>query len=82
MAIDLGPANDRGFMKGQFVDRYGEKCSIQKSSLASEDCIWLGCDHEKQTDDGTPIGARMHLTQKMVADLIPILQRFVETGEI
>lgn len=82
MAIGLGPANDRGFMKGQFVDRYGEKCSIQKSSIATEDCIWLGCDHERFAPDGTACGARMHLTQEMAADLIPLLQRFVETGEL
>lgn len=32
----------RGFRKGEFVDRYGAKCYIQKSSLVSEDAIWLG----------------------------------------
>jgi len=67
----LAPANDRGFLKGEFHDRYGSKCSIQKSSLASEDCIWLG--RQK---------ARMHLTRQMAADLIPLLQHFVETGEL
>lgn len=35
---------NRGFALGEFVDRYGAKCSIQKSSLATEDCIWLGVD--------------------------------------
>lgn len=34
----------RGFSHAKFTDRYGEQCSIQKSSLASEDCIWLGLD--------------------------------------
>lgn len=80
--MKLEPANDRGFLKGQFVDRYGAKCSIQKSSLATEDCIWLGCDHETFDSHCRPCGARMHLTQDMVADLIPVLQRFVETGEL
>lgn len=28
------------------------------------------------------IGTRMHLTQDQVAELLPILQRFVETGEL
>jgi len=32
----------RGFVLGEFKDRYGVKCSIQESSLASEPCIWLG----------------------------------------
>lgn len=34
----------RGFAKGQFVDRYGAQCSIQKSSLADEAAIWIGVD--------------------------------------
>ena len=80
---DLAPANDRGFLKGAWLDRYGEKCSIQKSSLAEEDCIWLGCDHETiHHTTGERCGARMHLTQQMVADLLPLLQHFVETGEL
>ena len=57
-------------------------CSIQKSSLATEDCIWLGCDHETVDPKGTLCGARMHLTQSMAADLIPLLQHFVDTGEL
>lgn len=63
----------RGFSIGYFLDRNGDKCSIQKSSLAfePEECIWRG------TGD-----IRMHLTQSMAADLIPLLTRFVETGEL
>ena len=34
----------RGFGKIEFIDRYDYKCSLQKSSLAFEDCIWLGID--------------------------------------
>jgi hypothetical protein len=82
MTIDLAPANDRGFLKGKFKDHYGVDCSIQKSSLATEDCIWLGCDKIMVGPLGQPYKMRMHLTQSMVADLIPILQRFVETGEL
>lgn len=32
----------RGFSVTTFFDRYGHECSIQKSSLASEHCIWFG----------------------------------------
>lgn len=32
----------RGFSISKFEDRYGEKCSLQASSLAYESCIWLG----------------------------------------
>jgi hypothetical protein len=35
---------NRGFAFGEFTDRYDSKCSIQKSSLAFEDCIWLGIE--------------------------------------
>lgn len=33
---------ERGFGRAEFKDRYGANCSIQESSLATEDCIWLG----------------------------------------
>ena len=96
----------RGFSNGEFQDYYGEGCSIQKSSLATKDAIWLGIDDAKPQlmnsdakrlglpytgDTGwTPfnipkevlLSTRMHLTQKEVRQLLPILQKFAETGEI
>lgn len=63
----------RGFTRGEFIDSFGEKCSIQKSSLATEDCIWLGCDEGPN---------RMHLTRDMAANLVVHIQRFVETGNL
>ena len=96
----------RGFAYSEFIDRYGVKCSIQKSSLATEDAIWLGVDDaspkilaSKATEFGIKTGettgwvsypipkdvlltTRMHLTQEMVRDLLPALQRFVDTGEL
>lgn len=74
---------NRGFAGGKFKDRYDRDCSIQESSLATEACIWLGMDHEVvHPKTGERCGARMHLTQEMAADLIPLLQRFVETGHL
>jgi len=32
----------RGFAIGSFTDRNNNRCSIQKSSLATEDAIWFG----------------------------------------
>lgn len=61
----------RGFKFYQFHDRYDLLCSLQKSSLATEDAIWLG------TNDN-----RMHLTQEQVKQLLPILRKFVRTGRI
>ena len=34
----------RGYNIIEFTDRYGEKCSIQDSSLATEAAIWFGVD--------------------------------------
>lgn len=43
MTIEIGETQ-RGFSKLEFTDRNGVRCSLQQSSLASEDCIWLGCN--------------------------------------
>jgi hypothetical protein len=37
----------RGFALIEFTDYYDEKCTLQKSSLATEDAIWLGIDDPK-----------------------------------
>ena len=96
----------RGFSNGKFKDAYGAECSIQKSSLATKDAIWLGIDDPnplimcnnaernglvKQGDCGWQpfeipkdvlITTRMHLTQREVRQLLPILEKFAKTGEI
>lgn len=36
----------RGFSVANFTDLYGSKCSLQKSSLADKDAIWLGVSTE------------------------------------
>jgi len=96
----------RGFDLIQFSDRNGEKCSLQKSSLATEDALWLGVDDASpkilcsaankvgltpESDSGwmpypvpedVLMTTRMHLTKEQVKLLIPVLQSFVETGNI
>lgn len=91
---------ERGFAYINFKDAYGTECNIQKSSLATEDAIWIGAkdiglkkfipyqgwqDVEIKSDPhGISYVAnnRMHLTRDDVAALLPILQRFVETGDL
>jgi hypothetical protein len=85
---------DRGFAIIEFKDRYDNPCSLQKSSLATDEAIWLGVDDIKPQilEEGQwvrfPLPAnvvfhnRMHLTRDQVSELIPHLQKFVETGEI
>ena len=96
----------RGFALGEFQDLYGAKCSVQKSSLAFEDAIWLGVNEAEprvmasqaasvgvETAETTgwvpyPVPAevlmttRMHLSREQVAELLPVLQHFVDTGEL
>lgn len=90
----------RGFDLIKFTDLHGDECSIQKSSLATDDAIWFGVDDANpqimasQTKkggtgwvkfpipDGVLMSTRMHLSREMVKQLLPILQHFVETGEV
>lgn len=69
---------ERGFAVGEFRDLYGDLCSIQKScmdggdTLVAKDAIWLGRRGS----------TRMHLDREMVKALLPLLKRFVKTGEL
>lgn len=85
----------RGFDRVEFTDHYGTQCSLQKSSLASEDAIWFGCNDANPKilhpgrgwqpfafPNGVQMTTRMHLTQEQVKELLPYLQRFVETGKL
>lgn len=85
----------RGFALGYFEDRNGVKCSIQKSSVATDDLIWLGCNAANphtlvrgkgwvplEVPSETVFNERMHLDRATVAELIPMLQHFVDTGDL
>lgn len=87
--------NGRGFDFSEFTDRYGNECSLQKSSIATENCIWLGVDvinpqrlisgkgwTPVKFPEDTQFNSRMHLTQAQVKALLPFLQKFVKTGEL
>lgn len=87
---------NRGFARAEFTDYNGEPCSVQKSSLADDDAIWLGVNdphpkifpgdntgwHDYPLPENVQCSTRMHLTRDQVAALLPHLQRFVETGEV
>lgn len=81
----LGDVNKtaRGFEIVEFLDRYGEKCSLQASSLAEyqkpgTSAVWLGCDNNA-VHPGTkePMSPRMHLDRKQVKALIEHLQNWL-----
>lgn len=84
----------RGFGLIEFEDRNGHHCSLQKSSIATEDCIWLGIENANprvlvQDKGWCPVPfpedilftTRMHLNREQVKKLLPHLQKFVKTGE-
>ena len=65
---------ERGFELVAFIDRYGKQCSLQQSSLAEYEspgssAVWLGIDDH-----------RMHLDEQLVGELLPLLERWLETG--
>ncbi len=64
----------RGFERIDFVDHYGEKCSLHQSSLADYEppgssAVWLGVGDE-----------RMHLDRNSVHALIGYLSRWLSKG--
>jgi hypothetical protein len=86
---------ERGFDIAEFEDRNGHKCSLQKSSIATEDCIWLGPDEADpkvlipgkgwtplEVPPDTLFTTRMHLNREQVKNLLPYLNRFVKTGDL
>ena len=100
----------RGFDLIEFKDKNNINCSLQKSSIAGEDCIWLGLNNpdlkefypyprniedsfiqitkddldklKHRPQNEIYINSRMHLTQTQAKELLPYIQRFIETGEL
>lgn len=78
----------RGFALVKFTDLYEQKCSLQKSSIASVHAIWFGVDntgpqlHDEKGVYNADVFSRMHLSQQAVKDLLPILQHFAKTGDL
>ena len=71
-----------GLPVARFTDRYGKESSLQRSSIAGEDCIWLGRDRAGLNDAGEPTLSRMHLDREMVRALLPALQQFADHGTL
>ena len=59
----------RGFERINFIDLHGSKCSLQQSSLATDEAIWLGVGSD-----------RMHLNKEMACELINHLCRWLVTN--
>lgn len=85
--------NERGFAYIEFEDKNRQECSLQLSSAADEESIWLGCTTGVHYDVNTRVTelpsdsvnkclARMHLTRTQAAWLARQLRHFVKHGEI
>jgi hypothetical protein len=73
---------DRGFIRYEFTDRYGERCSLQMSSLAEEPAIWLGQNEPTKHHTTGDLTCRMHLTQDDARWLAIMLRHFADSGEL
>lgn len=84
-----------GFHKIEFKDINGVECSVQESSLATEEAIWLGVDDpdpeillpnkgwvKYPVLEDVLFKSRMHLSIKQAAQLVRILNKFLETGSV
>lgn len=77
--FDFRPTK-KGLLRAEFKDRYGAVCSVQESSFPDEDCLWLGIEvdiHGAEVPHG-----RMHISQAMARQLLPVLRHFARTGKL
>lgn len=82
---------NRGFSLIEFTDVRGTSCSLQKSSLAFEDCIWFGVNDVSpqhfvngklepvRFPPDTSFCSRMHLTQDHVKQIMPYFNKLLES---
>ena len=64
----------RGFVRYEFTDGYGSKCSLQESSNI-DPYVWFGVDIDFEGRECT----RMHLTPEIAKELLPVLQHFADS---
>ena len=72
----------RGFSVIEFKDINGDEASIQKSSIATKDCIWLGLSGDPKQHLGQWLGQRMHIDKPLAKKLVKHLTKFIETGDL
>jgi hypothetical protein len=86
---------ERGFGVFEFKDLYGVNYSIQESSLATDDAIWIGVSEAKakilvsgkgwqeyNIPQGVHIPTRMHINKEQAKGIVEVLNKFIETGRL
>ena len=83
-----------GDIRTDFLDLHDNRCSLQKSTAKQYDAIWLGISiplinimvdggwKALALPEGAVVNSRMHLSQKMVKDMLPALEYFAKHGEL
>ena len=74
----------RGFAAYSCVDTYGQTCSVQQSSLANRNALWVGADDEPVRDKvtGTTYNNRMHLSPAQARELAYLIGYWGQRGEL
>lgn len=85
----------RGFQVRSFQDSKGVECSIQQSSIADYDAIWIGCNDANPMELFPFLGwvdismpdryyatTRMHINRHQAQKIINTLQHWINTGEL
>ena len=74
----------RGFRLYTFQDTYKCRCSLQMSSIAHHEAVFLGSDEDQERHDvtGELLTTRMHINRKTAREIGLKLIAFAETGEL
>lgn len=64
----------------KFTGLDGEQCEI--GAYTDQDCRTMYVIREENDDDGGKRSGGIIISQALAAEIIPILQRFVNTGEV
>lgn len=67
----------KGFDIIEFSDTYGQQCSMQISSIATDDRIWFGVDVALSLEN-----PRMHLNRSQAKEIAKELNYFAEHGSL
>lgn len=85
MSKRIFSTTQRGFPVWVWSDLNDEACSLQKSSLATDDAVWVGLNtgtHVRNERGEVVCCARMHLDREQAKWLAERLLAFALTGEV
>jgi hypothetical protein len=78
----------------EFHDAHQNECSLQESSTDMYDAVWLGVQEpvinvmvdggwkDLVLPEGAVVNSRMHLTQRQIRKILPLLEYFAEHGSL